>query len=103
MEIKRLNSYFPFRLIFTIGGEIEFMNLEIDSTAFIIKSNRIIREVTIVRKTTDFYVVRFENQGAIQLRRSRIFPNREAAQQHLSKINVSVQKPGHHLPYQYWH
>lgn len=79
------------------------MDLEIGSTAFIIESNRIIREVTIVRKTTDFYVVRFENQGAIQLRRSRLFPSREAAQQHSSKINASVQEPGNYLPYQYWH
>lgn len=33
------------------------MECEIGSKAFIIESNRIIREVTIVRKNSDFYVV----------------------------------------------
>ena len=38
------------------------MECEIGSKAFIIESNRIIREVTIVRKNSDFYVVRFDTE-----------------------------------------
>ena len=64
---------------------------EIRSKAFIIESNRILREVTIVRKNSDFYIVRFDNNGSIQLRKSRIFPTREAAKQHLSKNNCTSQ------------
>ena len=33
------------------------MEYEIGSKAFIIESNRILREVTIVRKNSDFYIV----------------------------------------------
>ncbi len=49
------------------------MEYEIGSKAFIIESNRILREVTIVRKNSDFYVVRFDNNGSIQLRKSRLY------------------------------
>ena len=79
------------------------MEYEIRSKAFIIESNRILREVTIVRKNSDFYIVRFDNNGSIQLRKSRIFPTREAAEQHLSKNNRTSQTSGSQSPYQPWH
>ena len=75
------------------------MEYEIGSKAFIIESNRILREVTIVRKNSDFYIVRFDNNGSIQLRKSRVFPTREAAEQHLSKNNAHLRHLGvnHHI------
>ena len=79
------------------------MEYEIGSKAFIIESNRILREVTIVRKNSDFYIVRFDNNGSIQLRKSRIFSIREAAEQHLSKNNRTSQTSGSQSPYQPWH
>lgn len=79
------------------------MDCEIGSKAFIIESNRIIREVTIVRKNADFYVVRFDNNGCIQLRKSRVFLSEEAAKEHLSKNNHISQASGRRSPYQYWH
>ena len=78
------------------------MEYEIGSKAFIIESNRILREVTIVRKNSDFYIVRFDNNGSIQLRKSRIFPTREAAEQRLSKNNRTSQTSGSQSPYQPW-
>lgn len=79
------------------------MEYEIGSKAFIIESNRILREVTIVRKNSDFYIVRFDNNGSIQLRKSRSFPTREAAEQHFSKNNCTSQTSGSQSPYQPWH
>ena len=79
------------------------MEYEIGSKAFIIESNRILREVTIVRKNSDFYIVRFDNNGSIQLRKSRIFPTREVAEQQLSKNDRASQTSGSQSPYQPWH
>lgn len=79
------------------------MECEIGSKAFIIESNRIIREVTMVRKNSDFYVVRFDNNGCIQLRKSRVFLSEEAAKEHLSKNSHISQTSGRRSPYQYWH
>lgn len=79
------------------------MECEIGSKAFIIESNRIIREVTIVRKNSDFYVVRFDSNGCIQLRKSRVFSSEEAAKEYLSKNYHIYQISGRRSPYQYWH
>ena len=61
---KRLNRHFPLRLIL-LRRRNDYMEYEIGSKAFIIESNRILREVTIVRKNSDFYIVRFDNNGSI--------------------------------------
>lgn len=78
------------------------MKYEIGSTAFIIESNRFIREVVIVRQKGSFYIVRFaDGTGGIQLKEHRIFPSREAAEQNLPK---KEKKPGgFRSPYDYWH
>lgn len=54
--------------------------LEVGSHVFIIESNRIITEVVAAARKGDFYMVRFLNGGAIQLRQIRIFPTREEAE-----------------------
>lgn len=54
--------------------------LEVGSHVFIIESNRTITEVVVAARRGDFYTVRFQNGGAIQLRRSRIFSTREEAE-----------------------
>ena len=79
------------------------MEYEIGSKAFIIESNRILREVTIVRKNSDFYIVRFDSNGCIQLRKSRVFSSEEAAKEHLSKNDRASQTSGSQSPYQPWH
>ena len=49
--------------------------LEVGDKAFIIESNRIVREVIVLKRSRDFFTVRFvENtSGGIQLRASRLF------------------------------
>ena len=42
------------------------MTFEIGSTAYIVESNRIIREVTIVKRNGNFYIIRFGTRGGIQ-------------------------------------
>lgn len=75
------------------------MECEIGSKVFIIESNRIIREVTIVRKNSDFYVVRFDSNGCIQLRKSRVFSSEEAAKSIFQRIIIFLRHPGddHHI------
>lgn len=67
-------------------------------TAFIIESNRIIREVEIVRNTGGFYLIRFRDSGGgIKVRENRLFPTREEAEENLPQ---SLQKQ-HRTPYDY--
>ena len=73
--------------------------LEVGSHVYIIESNRIITEVVAAARRGDFYTVRFLNGGAIQLRRSRIFPTSEVAEE---KIPVKAEgNRRFHSPYDY--
>ena len=58
--------------------------------AWIIESNRIIREVGIMRVEASFYVVFFrDTSGAIRVRGSRLFATKEEAEKSLKlKVNV---------------
>ena len=79
------------------------MTYENNATAFIIESNRSIREVTVVKRSGNFYTVRFkEGGGGIQVRESRLFPSREAAEAAVP-AKESIQKTGYSSPYDYWH
>lgn len=72
------------------------------TTAFIVESNRLIREVTIVRRTGDLYVVRFtDSNGGIQVRGTRLYPTREDAEKTVP--NVKGSKKGYRSPYDYLH
>lgn len=52
------------------------------TTAFIVESNRLIREVVVLKRTGDFYIVRFlDCNGGIRIRGSRLFATRESAEQ----------------------
>lgn len=68
-------------------------------TAYIVESNRFIREVTVSRVSADFYVVRFtDTGGAIQVRGSRLFATEEEA-----RASILPEKKHSHAPYEYWH
>lgn len=55
-------------------------------TAFLIESNRIIREVSIIRVSGSFYTVKFvKDGGGIKVRESRLFATREEAEVTLPK------------------
>ena len=61
------------------------MTFEIGSTAYIVESNRIIREVTIVKRNGDFYIIRFGTRGGIQVRSNRLFASYEDADSSIHK------------------
>ena len=79
---------FPLAGLFSTGGVKMQERLEVGSHVFIIESNRTITDVVVAARRGDFYTVRFLNGGAIQLRRSRISPTREAAEE---KIPVKAE------------
>lgn len=76
--------------------------LEVGDRTFIVESNRIIREVFILKKSRDFYTVRFaENvSGGIQLRISRFFVSKEDAESSMPKKQVQ-KRMGFRSPYDY--
>ncbi len=71
-------------------------------TAFIIESNRIIREVEIVRCSGGMYLIRFKDSGGgIQVKKHRLFATKEDAED-----SLGVKKPesrGSRSPYDYEH
>lgn len=72
------------------------------TTAFIVESNRLIREVTIVRRKGDLYIVRFiDSNGGIQVRGSRLYPTRADAEEAVP--NVKGNKMGYISPYDFLH
>lgn len=59
------------------------------TSAFIVESNRLVREVVIVKRTGNLYVIKFaDNNGGIQVRGSRLFSTRDECycRRSLSKI-----------------
>ncbi len=64
------------------------MTFEIGSTAYIVESNRIIREVTIVKRNGDFYIIRFGTRGGIKWS-NRLFASYEDAD---SSIHKKIEK-----------
>lgn len=61
-------------------------NLSVGDKAYIVESNRFIREVTIVKKSNSFCTVRFaDSHGAISIRTSRLYGARSEAEDTLPK------------------
>lgn len=77
------------------------MKFEIGSTAYLVESNRIIREVKIVKRNGNFYIVRLGTNGGIQVRGNRLFETAEAAESSIAK--QKEQKKGCYSPYDYLH
>lgn len=68
--------------------------------AFIIESNHIIREVTVTKRSGEFYIVRFSNgMGGIRIRGSRLYDSREVAEAVVPKQPKTTTR----TPYDYWH
>ena len=69
--------------------------------AFILESNRIIREVTVVRASGGLYLIRFSDGGGIQVKEHRLFPTKEDAEK---SIPGRKEEPGkRRSPYDYPH
>ena len=83
---------------FIVGGDV--LAIKERSTAFIIESNRFIREVTIIKQRGDLCVVRFsDKRGGIQIRSSRLYSTREEADAKLPKPEKVQHKS--RTPYDY--
>lgn len=79
------------------------MKYEKGSKAYIVESNRYIREVIVVRATSDFYIVRFtDSGGAIQVRGSRLFASADDARASFPQENNKT-RTGYRSPHEYWH
>lgn len=57
----------------------ECMTYKPGDTVFFIESNRFIREATVMKKSGDFYTLRFADGGGIRLRENRLFATRQEA------------------------
>ena len=66
--------------------------------AWILESNRIPTEVVILKETRDFITVQIKGtEGAIRLRRSRVFASKEEALKSIKTVESS--DSGHHGPF----
>ncbi len=74
-------------------------NYKVGDIVYIVESNRIIRKCIIGRVTGGIYLIRFEEGGAIQVKKHRLFVSREEAEKSLPQ---SV-KPRRLTQYDYMH
>lgn len=66
------------------------MKFEVGSTAYIVESNRIVSKVTIVKRSGDFYTVRFGTNGGIQVMSSRLFASQEEARKMQKRVWLKI-------------
>lgn len=75
--------------------------------AYIVESNRIVRECTIKRVTGNLVVIRFKNGGGKQVSNKRLYDIKEAAEESVQEMKSTVQKipeqQGYQSPYDYWY
>ncbi len=55
-------------------------NFKVGDIVYIIESNQFIRKCTIGRISGGIYLIRFDEGGAIQVKKHRLFESREAAE-----------------------
>lgn len=77
------------------------MNYKVGDVVYLIESNHIIRECTIIRINGNMYVVRFANGGGIQVKRHRLFATKEEAENTLPIKKEA--KTRYRSPHEYWH
>ena len=76
-------------------------NYKAGDKAYIVESNRFIREVTIVRFLGGMYLIRFTNGGGIQVKEHRLFASEEAAKESIHPKKEEVIKKISRTPYDY--
>lgn len=73
--------------------------MKVGDTAFIVESNRAIREVIIVKCAGGLYLVKFKDTGGgIQVKKHRLFPTEDEARQ---SIMVHTKPTKRKTPYDY--
>ncbi len=74
--------------------------MRVGSVAYIVESNRIIREVKIVRCSGGIFLVKFpDTGGGIQVKRHRLFATKEEAKSSI----VKLEKKKYTNPYELWY
>ena len=74
--------------------------MRVGSVAYIVESNRIIREVKIVRCSGGIFLVKFpDTGGGIQVKRHRLFATKEEAKSSI----VKLEKKKYTNPYERWY
>ena len=71
--------------------------------AYIVESNRVVRECSIARASGNLYIIRFTDGGGIQLPAHRLFATKEAAEDSIPKVAMEKQQRRYSSPYDYWH
>lgn len=72
--------------------------------AYLVESNRFVREVKIIRYSGGLYLVRFtDSGGGIQVRENRLFPTQELAENSIKRTNTTEKKKVPRNPYDYWY
>ncbi len=61
------------------------MTYETGTEVFFIESNRIIRKATVVRRSGDFYILRFDEGGGIQLREGKNFSDKRTGRSNAAR------------------
>ena len=69
--------------------------------AYIVESNRLVREVTIVRFLGGMYLIRFEGGGGIQVKEHRLFVSEEDALESIHLKPEETSKKISRTPYDY--
>lgn len=77
--------------------------LKAGDTAYLVESNRIVREVTVVRCSGGMYLIKFPDTcGGIQVKEHRLFATRELAEESIGiKKMESEPTRGYRSPYDY--
>ena len=76
-------------------------SMKVGDTAYIVESNRYVREVEIRRCSGGMFLVRFtDTGGGIQVKIHRLFATREEAEKSIEK---SVEKEVQGNPYKRWY
>ena len=71
--------------------------LKAGDVAFLVESNRIIREVKVVNCSGGMYLIRFSNGGGIRVKEHRLFATEEDAK----KCIPGYEEPKRKSPYEY--
>ena len=78
--------------------------MKVGNIAYIVESNRFVREVKIIRYSGGLYLVRFTNSGGgFKIRENSLFPTQELAENSIKKTNITEKKKVPRNPYDFWH
>lgn len=76
------------------------VNYKVGDTTYIIESNRLVRKCTVGRISGGIYLIRFEEGGAIQVKKHRLYSSREEAESTLPNAQKATRRL---TPYDFWH